>query len=493
MSLPRSALVLPRWFLPVFVVLYVLSHLLGLGVMEYRGEEARRVLVSLEMLLSGQYLQPTISGWPYYNKPPLYNWLLAAWMEVVGTGSRFWLRLPSLFALGGIAWLTYVFARRELGRDIALVAMLMVLTGAELYFYGSLLALEMDIVYALVVFGQWMIFYTGWRRNLPLLAFAGSYLLMAAGFMMKGLPSLVFQALTLPAWLWTTGQWRWLWRWEHFAGLAIGLVTSFGYFFGLHLQGGEAGLYLLNLLEESSKKSAGEGSFGKIVIQIFTFPVKGIQLLAPWIIALFFISWRGSWKWFRETPMLRFFAVVFAVNILIYWISPGTRCRYLYMFLPLMATGLAAAWSHAGKMHRKWVMGLALGMVALRLAYSVFLLPVQQKNLTNQHAYKAWADTLETYTALGTLSYAGIPDTLFVNPQIGPLRLANDTILTPPKVPHLTLLEITRRRGEVLRFDTIMPSAGTWLLSNDATLCRRTPLTRFPTFDGHHLFLCKEK
>jgi 4-amino-4-deoxy-L-arabinose transferase-like glycosyltransferase len=482
----------PNWFLPTFLTLYALSHLLGLGIMEYRGEESRRVLVSLEMLLSGQYLQPTLSGWPYYNKPPLFNWMLAGWMELVGTESRALLRLPSILAIGLVGWLTYRVVRRELSRDTALLASLIWLTGAELYFYGSLLALEMDLLYALVVTGQWLIFYTGWRSNRLLTAFAGSYLLMAVGFMMKGLPSPVFQALTIPVWLWSVGQLRLLWSRAHLMGLALGLIGSMGYFYWLHLQGGDAGTYLFKLLAESSQKSAGEGSLLQILVQTISFPVKFIQLLAPWIIALAFIRWRTSWQWFWDTPLLRFFALTFVANILIYWISPGTRCRYLYMFVPLMAVPLAAAWLRTGRPDRRLVMGLALGMTILRLGYDLFLLPVQQANLKNQQQYMGYVDQIARQAPLEDLIYTGIPDTLYVQPHIGPWYLWRDTLLTAPEVPYLTLLELTRRRGTVLPFDTLDAPAGSWLLSNDSTDCRRPGAPRFPTFDGEFLTLCRE-
>ena len=39
-------------------------------------DEAIRSLVALEMKLSGNLITPTLHGEYYYNKPPLYNWIL---------------------------------------------------------------------------------------------------------------------------------------------------------------------------------------------------------------------------------------------------------------------------------------------------------------------------------------------------------------------------------------------------------------------------------
>ncbi len=41
-------------------------------------EEPRRALVAMEMMYSGDYIHTTIHGAAYYNKPPLFNWLVVA-------------------------------------------------------------------------------------------------------------------------------------------------------------------------------------------------------------------------------------------------------------------------------------------------------------------------------------------------------------------------------------------------------------------------------
>ena len=40
--------------------------------LQLRSEEPRRAIVAMEMIFSGDYLQPQLNGWPYYNKPPFF-------------------------------------------------------------------------------------------------------------------------------------------------------------------------------------------------------------------------------------------------------------------------------------------------------------------------------------------------------------------------------------------------------------------------------------
>jgi 4-amino-4-deoxy-L-arabinose transferase-like glycosyltransferase len=65
----------------LFLLLILLALFGGLGIMDLRGEEPRRALVAWEMIRQANYLQPTIQGLPYYNKPPVFNWVVAVFFQ----------------------------------------------------------------------------------------------------------------------------------------------------------------------------------------------------------------------------------------------------------------------------------------------------------------------------------------------------------------------------------------------------------------------------
>ena len=61
-------------------------------------DEERYAGVAWEMLHSGDWLVPRLDGLPFFHKPPLFYWITAAAMKLLGVGE--WpARLPSL--LGG--------------------------------------------------------------------------------------------------------------------------------------------------------------------------------------------------------------------------------------------------------------------------------------------------------------------------------------------------------------------------------------------------------
>ena len=94
------------------IAFYILSVLINLGDLNLQGEEPRRAIVSIEMLESGDYIVPHALGWEYYNKPPVFNWILAGFIYLTGSTSEFVLRLPSLLFLLLWAFVHYEVSRR---------------------------------------------------------------------------------------------------------------------------------------------------------------------------------------------------------------------------------------------------------------------------------------------------------------------------------------------------------------------------------------------
>lgn len=77
-------------------------------------DEPRYAQVAREIYSGGSFLVMHLCGQPYPDKPPLLFWLagLGGWL---GGWHELWLRLPSLVAAAGTAWLIAVLARRWWG------------------------------------------------------------------------------------------------------------------------------------------------------------------------------------------------------------------------------------------------------------------------------------------------------------------------------------------------------------------------------------------
>ena len=67
---------MPRWAIAAIVVGFLWVYGYGLTSFPLKWEEPRRCLVAMEMIERGDYLVPHLHGRPYFNKPPMQNWLI---------------------------------------------------------------------------------------------------------------------------------------------------------------------------------------------------------------------------------------------------------------------------------------------------------------------------------------------------------------------------------------------------------------------------------
>ena len=107
-------------------------------------DEGRYSEVPREMVASGDWVTPRLNGVPYFEKPPLMYWIVAACERALGP-SEWAVRLaPALFALGG-SLATYVTARRIYGRDAGFWAAVVLGTSLLYLALGRIVLLDMAL------------------------------------------------------------------------------------------------------------------------------------------------------------------------------------------------------------------------------------------------------------------------------------------------------------------------------------------------------------
>src|SRR5690242_5178534 len=95
-----------------------LAVLPGLGRRPLLDAGARYALVGVEMLRSGDWIQPRLNTFPYYEKPPLLYWSLAAAYRAFGEDERS-SRLPAAVAHVGTTLLVFALAATIAGPGTA--------------------------------------------------------------------------------------------------------------------------------------------------------------------------------------------------------------------------------------------------------------------------------------------------------------------------------------------------------------------------------------
>lgn len=439
----------------------LIAALTGLEVLELRAEEPRRAIIAMEMLMSGEPVVLQLNGYPYLNKPPLYSYVMATGFWILGSFEEWAVRLPGVLSYILLAVLSARWFARYTNRITGLLTFFFLMTCWDMLFYGLVNAGEIDLFYALITFIQVMAIFHFEQKQQPLRLFIISYIFMALGCLTKGMPSMIFQGLTLLGWLIWQKKWRWLIHWKHAAGLLSAGVLLGGYFY-LYAQRMPLRPYLLNLVFESFEKSTGDSDFIEILKGMAFFPVHLIKLTLPWSLLLGLFFWKRFRKVSLDHPLISFALLFCAINLIPYWLSPETRGRYLYMFFPFFFVGIAYWWSKMRRPSYRWIIGIVLLTSILRIGYSAFIMPLQQNGtLEAGLIYRNLTDDLLEKTEGQHIYLYGRPDTIRWPAWLN--QNGKNYVLSPPRVAYQIPYYLMLETGEIMQYDTVSPS-GNYLL-----------------------------
>ncbi len=310
------------------------AFLLNLGTIAFIGDEGIRTLVALEMKLSGHYLVPTLNGEAYYNKPPLYNWFIFLISELFGYFGEWPTRVTSLIFLGLFAWTVYIFSRRHFDRLSSLSIAFMLLTSGRVIFWDSMLGL-IDICFSWVIYMNFMVLYHLGKSGHWKWMFLISYFLCAIGFLLKGLPAGVFQAISMvTALLFHETFRKKIFSLDHFLGLVLGLMPAVVYYIFYDGQVSLQNVFSI-LWDQSLQRTAAHHGLLKTIIHVFTFPFEQLYHFLPWSLLIVTFLHPGFRQWVRNNQFVHFSFWMLAANLTLYWLSVQVYPRYLLMFLPM--------------------------------------------------------------------------------------------------------------------------------------------------------------
>jgi len=329
-----------KYLIVIIFIGLLIAYFGWLGEIGLRAEEPRRALVSIEMMENGDYILPHMFGWVYYNKPPLFNWIMILFFKIFGSINEYIVRLPSVVAMFVLAFINWKFVNRYINQEVALLSSLFLLTSADILFYGSVNAGEIDLFYTLVVYIQLMVIFINLKKENYLKLFLLSYFFTGIGFLTKGLPSIAFQGLTLLAVFIYYRKFKLLFNWRHFLGLAVLVFIAGGYIYLLYLKGEHSG-FLVRQVKEASQRTVVESSFWDSISGVLITPVEMVRMLLPWSLFLVLFFVRKIKKEIRAQNLVVFSLIFIVVNIPLYWITGDFKERYIYPFIPSACIVLA--------------------------------------------------------------------------------------------------------------------------------------------------------
>ncbi|MBI3246590.1 MAG: glycosyltransferase family 39 protein [Deltaproteobacteria bacterium] len=304
----------------------------------YRTMEGREALVMQEMMRSGNWVLPLRNGETIPSKPPFLHWLGVGVSALSGGVSEWSARFPNaLFSALSVA-LTFWLGCRLSGREVGLLAALMLLTtpcflemSREAWVDP---ALAFFVLAAIASFAsmyedeEWR----GWRS-------AAFYVSLACATLSKGPVGMILPLLVIVAYLAVQQQLSRLWSLWSWRGAAFALGVPLLWYGLAFAQEGWAFVQKQVLQENLVRFAAGSGKrIPSSVFFVMPFLVEGF----PWSL-LFGV---GLWNFSRHAPvrekgvlpLLWLFAVAMFFSV-----SAGKRNVYLLPVYPAMAL-FAAEW-----------------------------------------------------------------------------------------------------------------------------------------------------
>src|SRR3972149_9579478 len=166
--------------------------------------------IAREMIESKDWVTPHFNGIRYLEKPPLYFWLTALTISLVGPSEwtvRLWSALPAL----GTALLVWRMGRLLYGGASGLLSAIILLTSVGVFRYTRVAATDSLLVFSLpfslygfvrIMLNQMRGAKSVWSG--PFLFYLG----MALGVLSKGLIGALFPLLIAGLYLLVNGEWR---------------------------------------------------------------------------------------------------------------------------------------------------------------------------------------------------------------------------------------------------------------------------------------------
>ncbi|MBN2175059.1 MAG: glycosyltransferase family 39 protein [Bacteroidales bacterium] len=320
-----------EYFSIIIYLLIFISLFHRLGYQPLYQEEPRRAIIALEMIYNHNFIVPTEFGEYYYKKPPVWNWMIIAGFQIFGT-NEFGVRFFSVLSLLVIGILIYLAVNKYINRKTAIYSSLYFLVSADVYFYFSMLG-EIDIFYSMITLGMFFSIFHFYEQKRFYPLYLITYLLAAIGFLTKGFPSVVFLILSLGVFLLYKRDFLKLLSIPHLLGILVFLILVGGYFL-LYNRYNDAVYYLDLLWSRSSNRTVVEESMNSLLVHLVRFPLDLLKDLLPATVLIVLMFAKGWFRKIRDNKLLEFSFFIFVVNILVYWVSPGARDRYIYMLLP---------------------------------------------------------------------------------------------------------------------------------------------------------------
>lgn len=340
--------------------------------------EDRWAEITREMILSGNYLHPSMNWFVYFDKPHLTYWLIVPFAKLFGGVTELTARAPSALAALAALYGTMLLGRNLFDRRTGLLAAWIMLGCYSFLFWGRTAAADMANVAAIILASAFFFQVEAKANFFHYLLF---YLICFVGALAKGLPALVMPFVIITPYLLMNGRWKKHLRLANFGAAIIGAGIFFLPFYlssiqpvlppfqlrpgepitGLELVWRENIVRVFQPFDHKDPFYSYLYNLPRILLPWTPFfliallgmirewkelPVKVRAMILGALLMFLLFSASGSRRWYYILPMLPFCAIVTAGGLLRHYEYPPLNrlmlTIYRYAVIIIASLGVAA-------------------------------------------------------------------------------------------------------------------------------------------------------
>ncbi len=329
-----------RYRYVLLIVLIIILFFINLGGWDlWNPDEPRYAEIAREMVVSRNWILPHLNGGVYFDKPPLFFWLIAFSAKLWGGMTSFSVRFPSALFASLTVLLTFFLGKRVFNQRVGFFAALILATNVEFFW----LARRANIDATLTFFTTLTIlsFYFGFLQPKHRLFFYFvGFLSMGIGFLTKLQIAIIVPGLTILVLLVATKNYKFLKDWRLFLTLPVFFLIIFAWLVAAYQLGGKG--YMAQLLYYKT---------AAIFFEKFSHPrpfyyyIKNFPAdFFPWF--LFFpsaliLAFKRS---YRRRPEVVLLLGWFVASFIFFSIAKGKRELYLLPTYPAASLLVAFLW-----------------------------------------------------------------------------------------------------------------------------------------------------
>lgn len=362
-----------RRIFPLIIIILLCAALFFLGLGKrglWSPDETRYVVVSKEIVDSGDWLTLRRNGEIYAQKPPVFFWLISIFSILLGKFSEFSARLPSALAGMGGAVITYLFAKELFNERTALFSGLILVT--SLAYMGASQWVILDPVLTLFAVSAIYLLYLGLnRQNIRLTTYLLAFISMGLGTLTKGPVGFILPLLVIILYVFSIKNSRSLFTKEFLLGFVIFILMILAWLIPACVRGGEAYTKELLLNQIIGRFLKAFDHREPFYFYFVRFPLEFL----PWTVflpaAVIFLI-KNKMKEFPVKLIFIWFISIF----LFFTLSKSKNDLYILPAYPAAAMAIAYYWENKMKDKPRMLIYVVLAMMILNTLLTYTVLPL---------------------------------------------------------------------------------------------------------------------